>query len=295
MELIIAPMAGVTDFAFRQILKKYKPDLMYTEMVNSSLFTMNNKNTLNTILHIAEDENTSVQLFGSNINELYNNFKILNKKYSKNLLLNMGCPQNKITKSGAGTSLANRINDIEKLISLLKKDNIDIALKIRISEFTKQYFELANKYSINYLCIHARTKDEKFSEKLHYDKIIELSKLDRNFKLVANGGILSLDDFNKIRDINVDAFMLARGVIGRPWLIQEIRENRKILLSLTEIKDLVLEHIDYIKLDKGEIKATMEINKFLENYFKDYNINLSNIITQFDYNKKIKMIKDIEI
>ena len=85
--------------------------------------------------------------------------------------------------------------------------------------------------------------------------------------------------------------MLARGVIGRPWLIQEIVNENEINMSLEDIKKIVIKHIKYIAYDKGECKASMEINKFLENYFSG--LDVSKLLLEKDYIKKIKLINEL--
>ena len=291
MKIYVAPMAGVTDYAFRQILKEYRPDLMYTEMVNASMLLANNDKTINNIMRISEDENTGIQLFGSDVEELFDAFCYLNKRGYKNLLLNMGCPKNKIVKKGAGSALESKVEDIDRLLDMLNNENIKISLKIRVSKYMQDYFDLANKYEIPFLCIHLRTKEEEFSEIIHIDKIEKLSRMNRKFDLIINGGIYTLEDYNKIKKYNIDGIMLARGVIGRPWLIQEIVNENEINMSLEDIKKIVIKHIKYIAYDKGECKASMEINKFLENYFSG--LDVSEILLEKDYIKKIKLINKL--
>lgn len=286
-------MSGITDFAYRQILNKFKPDLMYTEMVNSSLFTTENENTIKTIMRMSPNENTGIQLFGSDMNELYNNFCKLNDLGYTNLLLNMGCSKPKILKHGSGAGLLDRIDDIYSLLEKLNKENVKVSLKIRLNENINKYFEIANAQNIPYLCVHTRTKnDDLKTTNSNFDELKRLSKIKRNFDLIANGGIYSLNDYEKIKNFNINGVMLAQGIIGNPWLIQEIREEKQCIKSLEIIKNTLIEHINLIKEDKGEKKATIEINKFIEPYFKSFNVDTKKIIIEEDLNKKIKLIKE---
>nr|WP_269320283.1 tRNA-dihydrouridine synthase family protein [Oceanivirga salmonicida] len=288
-------MSGYTDFAYRQIMKKFNPDLMYCEMINSNLLIQENYNTLNSIMRISDDENTGVQLFGSDIQDLYNNFIKLNELGYKDLLLNLGCPQPKILKNGAGANMLHRIDEINHLLSSLKEKNIKISLKIRLSEYTAKYFEMANKYEIPYLCIHTRTKEQLFKGNANHEITEKLSNLDRNFKFIANGNIHSLEDYQKISKLNIDGVMLARGVVGNPHLIKEIKENRKIEVTLEQTKKLVIEHLNYLSEDKGEQKASIEINKFLKEYFKNIDRQtLKDIILDKNFETKIEKISHIK-
>lgn len=277
-------MSGYTDYAFRQILKKFKPDLMYFEMLNSNTFSIESR-----LLKKSLDEITGVQLFGSDLNKLFYQFETLHNAGYTNLLLNMGCPQPKILKSGCGANLLERFEEIKELISALNKKNIPISIKIRHSAYTDKYFDLANNLKLEFLCLHARTKEQLFKGKADWNLIEDLSKRERNFTFIANGDIHSLSDYNKIKHLNIDGIMLARGVVKRPQLIEEIRSNKLINIDL---KETILNHLKLLKEDKGERKAAIEINKFLIEYLKDMNINIKEIILEKDYNKKISLIKD---
>lgn len=294
MKIYIAPMSGITDFAYRQILKKFNPDLMYTEMVNSTLFLRENVKTLNTIMNMSDDENTGIQLFGSNIDELYENFCKLNDMGYKNLLLNMGCSKPKILKHGSGANLLDRIEDINVLLQKLNNIGVKVSLKIRLNDKIDECFKLANDNMIPYLCVHTRTKyDDLKTTTSNFSELERLSKLKRNFKLIANGGIYSLKDFQKIQNFNIDGVMLAQGIIGNPWLIKEIKEQKEYIPTLNEVKNTLIEHIRFIQKDKGEKKATIEINKFIDPYLKRFNIFTENIILEDNLDKKIKLIEKL--
>lgn len=295
MLVYISPMSGYTDYSYRQIMKKFNPDLMYAEMVNSNLLTNKNENTLSKIMRMSDSENTGIQLFGSDIEKLYYNFIDLNEKGYKNLLLNMGCPQPKILKNGSGANMLERYDEIFYLLNSLKEKNVDVSIKIRESVNTMKYFNLANKLNIPYLCIHPRTKEQVFSGYADHNITEKLSKLDRNFKLIANGDIFSLEDYRKISSYNIDGVMLARGIISNPYLIKEIKEDKKIIRSLDQDKKLILEHIDLLVEDKGEKKALIEINKFLIEYFKFLNKEeMKKILLEKDYERKINLIMSVK-
>nr|WP_269431478.1 tRNA-dihydrouridine synthase [Caviibacter abscessus] len=120
-----------------------------------------------------------------------------------------------------------------------------------------------------------------------------LSKLDRNFLFIGNGDISSLENFNKIKNINIDGIMLARGIIGNPFLIKEIKENKKYFATLDEVKSLVLEHLELLSNDKGQTIACMQINKFLKFYFSKFNVDIKNIMLCKDISEKKKLILNI--
>lgn len=288
MKIYISPMSGYTDYAYRQILNKFSPELMFCEMINVNLDIDNSS-----LIKMSKDENTGVQLFGSDIEKLYHGFIKIHNMGIKDMCLNMGCPQPKIYKRGAGANMLNRFEEIDELMSSLYKKDVHISLKIRLSDNTLKYFELANKYESPFFCLHPRTKEQLFTGSANWDEIKKLSKLKRNFLFIGNGDINSLESFNKIKNINIDGIMLARGIIGNPFLIKEIKENKKYEAKLDEVKNLVLEHINLLISDKGEHTACMQINKFLKSYFTKFNLDIKNIVLCKDITEKKKLILDI--
>ena len=87
--------------------------------------------------------------------------------------------------------------------------------------------------------------------------------------------------------------MLARGIIGNPFLIKEIKEDKKYIKNIDEVKKLVLEHLELLSNDKNEFVSSMQINKFLKGYFKDFDVDVKKIIQIEDYNKKKKLISEL--
>lgn len=288
MKVYISPMSGYTDYAYRQILKKFNPDLMFCEMLNVNLDIESSP-----LLKMSDDEKTGVQLFGSDIQKLYQGFLTLNKMGIKDLCLNMGCPQPKIYKRGAGANMLDNYEEIDYLMQSLYKKQVYISLKIRSSENTLKYFELSNKYDSPFFCIHPRTKEQLFSGSANWNEIEKLSKLDRKFHLIGNGDINSYEAYKNIENINIDGVMLARGIVGNPFLIKEIKEDKKYIKNIDEVKKLVLEHLELLANDKNEFVSSMQINKFLKGYFKDFDVDVKKIIQIEDYNKKKKLISEL--
>ena len=105
MKIYIAPMAGITDYSFRKILEKFSPDFLFTEMVNCHLLATHDKTTETELLKYDSLKNTGTQVFGSDEEEIIYSFQKLEKMGFKKINLNMGCPQPKIIKNGAGSAL----------------------------------------------------------------------------------------------------------------------------------------------------------------------------------------------
>lgn len=304
-------MAGITDYAFRKIIEKFQPDFLFTEMVNAHLMENDDKTTKNELLKTDNTEITGTQIFGSDKNELINGFLKLENLGFKKINLNMGCPQPKIIKNGAGSALLENYKFIENLFEELTskiKKTTQLSIKIRTGykDFNNPelYLQLANKFQLDFICVHGRTQQQIYGGKADWKIVKKLSNLDRNINFFGNGDLFEpYDIVKKIKNCNLDGIMLSRGVIGNPWLIPQVREILKTgkistTPSFEEIKNTLLEHLELIHENKGEIKASLEINKFIRPYFKDYQTDsqkekYTKIITEKNLSSKIQKIKKL--
>lgn len=311
MKIYIAPMAGITDYSFRKITEKFHPDFLFTEMVNAHLLENDDKTTKTELLKVDDTNITGTQIFGSDKQELINGFLKLESLGFKKINLNMGCPQPKIIKNGAGSALLENYkfikNLFEELTSKIKKTT-QLSIKIRTGykDFNNPelYLQLANKFQLDFICVHGRTQQQIYGGKADWKIVKKLSNLDRNINFFGNGDLFEpYDIVKKIKNCNLDGIMLSRGVIGNPWLIPQVREILKTgkistTPSFEEIKNTLLEHLELIHENKGEIKASLEINKFIRPYFKDYQTDsqkekYTKIITEKNLSSKIQKIKEL--
>ena len=308
MKIYIAPMAGITDYSFRKILEKFSPDFLFTEMVNSHLLATHDKTTETELLKYDSLKNTGTQVFGSDEEEIIYSFQKLEKMGFKKINLNMGCPQPKIIKNGAGSALLLNKVFIDNLICKLKKhlsSKTEISIKIRTGykNFSEPefYLNLANKYQLDFICIHGRTQEQIYSGKADWDIIRKLGSLPRNVDFIGNGDLFEPHDIvQKISNSNLDGIMLARGIIGNPWLIPQIKELMEFgkiftIPKFSEVKSTLLEHLELLSENKGAITASMEINKFIKPYFKSFqseelNEKLNKIIMEKNLKHKIDLI-----
>ena len=303
MKIYTAPMAGITDYSFRKILKKFEPDFMFTEMVNANLLNREDGTTVNELLKCDEKEKTGTQIFGGDRNELVSGiFKLKDFGFRK-ININMGCPQPKITKNGAGSALLENFELVEEVLLETKDIEADISLKIRVGyrEFQNPeiFLKLANKYNLDFICVHGRTQEQMYSGTANWEIVEKLSKMPRNIEFFGNGDLF--DPFKieqKISFCNLDGIILSRGIIGNPWLILQTREFLKFgkintIQTFDETKSIVLEHLENIEENKGKIKAVLEINKFLRPYFKKFweknlNKNSEIVIVEDFYDENLK-------
>ena len=311
MKIYIAPMAGITDYSFRKILEKFYPDFLFTEMVNSHLLATHDKTTETELLKYDSLKNTGTQVFGSDEEEIVYSFQKLEEMGFKKINLNMGCPQPKIIKNGAGSALLLNRAFIDNLICKLKKhlsSDTEISIKIRTGykNFSEPefYLNLANKYNLDFICVHGRTQEQIYGGTADWDIIRKLGSLPRNVDFIGNGDLFEPHDIiQKINNSNLDGIMLARGIIGNPWLISQIKELMEFgkiftIPKFSEVKSTLLEHLELLSENKGAITASMEINKFIKPYFRSFQNSelselLKKIIIEQDFIKKVQLIKSL--
>ena len=310
MKIYTAPMAGITDYSFRKILEKFEPDFLFTEMVNANLLNREDDTTINELLKCDDKEKTGTQIFGGDKNELVSGILKLKNFGFRKININMGCPQPKIVKNGAGSALLENYELVEQV--LLETQNIDaeISIKIRVGykdfDNPEIFLNLANKHNLDFICVHGRTQKQMYSGTANWEIVEKLSKMPRNIDFFGNGDLFEPSEIQqKIASCNLDGIILSRGIIGNPWLISQTREFLNIgkintIQTFDETKSLVLEHLQNIVENKGEKKAVLEINKFLRPYFQkfwdknlDRNSEIAVIENFFDENLKSKIDKII--
>ena len=308
MKIYTAPMAGITDYSFRKILKKFEPDFLFTEMVNANLLNREDDVTINELLKCDNKEKIGTQIFGGDKDELISGIlKLKNFGFTK-ININMGCPQPKIIKNGAGSALLENSELVELILLEMQNIDVKISIKIRVGykdfENPEIFLDLANKYNLDFICVHGRTQRQMYSGTANWEIVKKLSKIPRKVEFFGNGDLFEPAEIKKkIQTSNLDGIMLSRGIIGNPWLISQTREflqtgKIKTIQTFDETKSIVLEHLQNISENKGEIKAVLEINKFLHPYFKkfweknlDKNSRIVTIENYYDENLKSKIDK----
>ncbi|CAM3124477.1 tRNA-dihydrouridine synthase family protein [Streptobacillus felis] len=274
VKIYTAPMAGVTDYTFRKIVEEFKPDLTFTEMVSVNQLTYTE---VPKILRLRE--NNGVQLFGKDIELMQKAAKYVESMGVSEINLNCGCPMKKIVNSGHGSALIKDPKKIEEILIALKevlKPTTNLSLKIRVGyDKPENYLEIAKiaeKLRCSHITIHGRTREQKYTGSADWNYIKEV-KDNVNIKVIGNGDIFDARDaVEKIKYSKVDGIMLARGILGNPWLISQIRE----LLEFGEIKTVVndldrvnmaIRHVSEYAKDNDEIYYP-DIRKYIMYYLE---------------------------
>ena len=277
--LILAPMAGVTDLPFRKICKEFGPGLVCTEMVSSKAIYHDDTKTKLLMNTDGEKRPISMQIFGSDEETMGYAAKYVSK-IADIVDINMGCPAPKVVKNGDGSKLLLDIEKAEKVIkSVVKNSSKPVTLKIRKgwdcnNIVATEFAQMAEKVGVSAITIHGRTRTEMYSGKVDLD-IIKKVKESVKIPVIGNGDIVDEESALKMFEYTgVDGIMIGRGTFGNPWIFERIKyyleTGEKLPLVTNEEKLRVIKKQIQLELDnKPEVTAIREMRKHIAWYTKN--------------------------
>ena len=276
--LILAPMAGVTNRPFRIICKKYGAGMVCTEMASSRAMFHNDLKTKRLLNTEGEERPISMQIFGSDEESMmYATEQV--SKIADIVDINMGCPAPKVVKNGDGSKLLLDLEKAEKiLIAVVNKSTVPVTLKIRKgwdkeNIVAVEIAKIAERVGISAITVHGRTRSEFYTGKADWD-IIKKVKENVKIPVIGNGDVIDGETAKRMFEYTgVDGIMIGRGSFGRPWIFKEIIEylenGKKIEEPNNQEKlEVIKRHIDLAVEEKGEI-AVKELRKHIAWYTKN--------------------------
>ena len=275
--LILAPMAGVTNRPFRIICKEYGAGMVCTEMASSRAMFHNDLKTKRLLNTDGEKRPISMQIFGSDEETMAYAAKHVSE-IADIIDINMGCPAPKVVKNGDGSKL---LLDLEKAESILKSvvqnSKVPVTLKIRKGWNNEnivavEIAQIAEKTGISAITIHGRTRSEFYTGKADLD-IIKKVKESVKIPVIGNGDIVDGETAKRMFEYTgVDGIMIGRGSFGRPWIFKEIITYLSTGNKIEEVTNeerlrVIKRHINLAVEEKGEI-AVKEFRKHMAWYTK---------------------------
>ncbi len=274
--LALAPMAGITDSAFRQICKKFGADVLYSEMASSSALYFNPQKTLELVKFKKNERPYIIQLFGNNADHFGKAVKIITEKAMPDGIdINFGCPAKKVYSLGSGAALMADFKKSRQIIrAVLDNTNLPVSIKIRSAVGKKTGVNFIKKvldFPISAVMIHGRSYEQGFIGEVDFKSIKKIKEIFPGIVL-GNGGINSPEDAEKmLKRTGADGLGIARGAGGRPWIFTHIRDYLKIgkykEKTQQQIFKIALQHSRLAEKEKGEY-GIIEMRKHLCWYVK---------------------------
>ena len=306
-QIVLAPMAGISDSAFRRIAKEQGCGLVVAEMVSDKAILYGSKKTIDMLYMKEEERPISQQIFGSDKESfMYAAKFIVDNMHPDIIDINMGCPVPKVaTRAQAGSALLKNPSKVYEIVkAIVTSVDIPVTVKIRSGwdESSINAVEIAKvieKAGASAITVHPRTRSQGYSGKADWN-IIKQVKENVKIPVIGNGDIKTRYDAKRMLDeTGCDAVMIGRGLLGNPWLIADCLNylNGKPLKEVTikQKLDMILKHLNYLLEFKSEKIAILEmrthISYYLKGISKEYKQQFMKVTTKEDF---IKLVSEVE-
>ena len=263
----LAPMAGITDSAFRQICKSFGADIVYSEMISATAIVYNSQKTLELMKFDKKERPYVIQLFGSKPEHFAHAAEFITKKIKPDGLdINFGCPVKKVAKQGAGAVLMNDLKLARQIVaSVLANTNLPVSIKCRsrVGEITAVDFLKAIKdLPVAAVMIHGRSLVQGHSGDVDW-KIIKQARKYFSGVVLANGGVKDKKSADELLNkTGADGVGIGQGALGKPWLFSQLATHNSQLITKKLILETALRHASLAYKLKGG-QGVIEMRKHL--------------------------------
>ena len=279
-QIVLAPMAGISNSAYRRICKEMGCGLIYAEMVSDKAITFQNKKTLDMLTMTDFERPIAQQIFGTDVDSFVYAAKYIEENMKPDIIdINMGCPVPKVAlRAQAGAALLKNPDKIYDIVSaVVEAVSVPVTVKIRSGWDANhinvvEVARIIEKAGASAICVHPRTRSQGYSGKADWN-LIKLVKENVSIPVIGNGDVKKPEDaVRMLEETHCDAVMIGRGVLGNPWLIRDsirLLEGKEVLpVSVEERVDMCLKHLSYLMELKSEKLACLEIRSHISWYFK---------------------------
>ena len=312
-KIVIAPLAGYTNSAYRRIMKNFGAGLVYTEMISAKGLIYDNDKTWEYAQFKEEERPIAIQLFGGDKDDLIKATKMICAEAKPDFIdLNMGCPVKKVLKQGAGSAYLQNPDKIYEIVkAVVETANVPVTVKIRAgwdhhSINCVEVAKVIEKAGASAIAIHGRTKTDLYAGKCNLD-FIKMVKDSVNIPVIGNGDIKTIEDAQRMLDYTgVDAIMIGRAALGNPWFIRDL--NNYFLNKPQEEKptnreriEMIKYHFDELEKIKCEKVAVLEMRTLASWYVKGiqntkaFKCALTNVSTRQEFMQLLdQLLENVE-
>ena len=280
-QIVLAPMAGISNTSYRKIIKEMGAGLIYAEMVSDKAITFGNVKTMNLLKMDNMERPIAQQIFGTDVDSFVKAAKIIEEEMKPDIIdINMGCPVPKVAvKAQAGSALLKNPEKIYEIVkAVVEAVSVPVTVKIRAGWDSNsinciEVAKIIEKAGASAITLHARTRAQGYSGKANWS-LIKAVKEAVKIPVIGNGDVTSCYLAKKMLDeTGCDAVMIGRGVLGNPWLIKECVEyletgKEPVDIPIKERIEMLKRHFQLLVDDIGEKGAVLEIRTHALWYIK---------------------------
>ena len=278
-KVFLAPLAGITDMAFRQVCRSFGAAYAETEMVSAKALSFGDKKSFE-LMKIAEDEHPcGIQLFGSEPEIIASSAKLAVSEGADIIDINMGCPAPKVANNGCGSALLKNPALCGEIVGAIKKSvDVPVTVKIRkgfVEPNAVEVAKICEENGADAIIIHGRTRDQYYSGQCDLD-IIKAVKDNVKIPVIGNGDVRDIRSAERMFDYTgCDAIMVARAALGKPWIFKSLTEyfDNGIIIPELSSEDklrIMREHIELVVKYKGEHMGMLQSRKQIAWYLKGF-------------------------
>jgi len=308
--VLLAPMAGYTDYPFRVLCKRSGAGIVYSEFVSADGIIRENVRTLEMIHFTNEERPIGIQIFGNDPKVMSKATDYINKNFKPDIIdINYGCPVPKVTKRGGGSAALKDLclmDDITcAVIEAANKTPVTVKMRAGWDQNSIIIPEAGirlEKFGVKAITLHPRTTKQKYTGKANWDLIRDL-KQNINIPVIGNGDVKDISDIQKMFEYTgCDGVMIARAAQGNPWIFDQAKnlfdKNYKPKeTSLVSIASMCKEHFKLLVNDKGNSTGMNLMRKHFSNYLKGFpkaSIFRQKLVTAHSYKNMVLELKAFE-
>ena len=270
--IFCAPLAGCSDWPFRVMTGSYRPGLIYCEMVKIDALVRHDPHTYRFLDYTSDMHPIGAQLCGSKPQMAAAAARIIEDLGFDCIDLNCGCPVDKVTKDGSGSGLLRNPDRIGEILSaMIAAVRIPVSVKIRAGWCDRQInaveiTRIAEQAGAVAITVHGRTQEQGYRGKANWDYILECKKASKRILVIGNGDVFDADSARRMfEETHCDGILIARGSLGKPWIIEDIYRSMEglppIHRSVSDVRAALLEHFRHIFLYQSDRQALLDIRR----------------------------------